>query len=724
MVVKALDVYEVLSSAKPEELRHPCESLDYADHVVKTTMMGYPQLAADSLLNPDLIGRLADVVGAIIRQLNLMFMEPIWVKKKMEDLIIQRGRAYDVLLEIAINLFGLEREWVGFTDRDVEDTLKIIRNTLSLWENTERKDFGSAEVAKAVVKMKIEDMKKVMRGDPRGIKSMVASMGENVERKLKEDNITLSFLDALREEIQTNVYYVMSKRGMCRFGNDYALGLRWLRRLGYVQVSTNPVLAAIAYRDDPSLWSKLEDYLRKNPDYLKSIDEHQDELAMLATMLALWPNMEVFRPIFYLKEFSDGMISYQLNPNVADNVDRSIEDALKIYKATQEYFMKYDEYLLWGWSKDVERGRPNIVFKVAGSSPAAIDITSILESLGIGTNNTITFTVSQEVALILAKICGRAKAVKMGIKTTKVYETNMGGRLEGHLREAKAAQLIMEALKRFEDPEAKLLEFCRKLGVPAADKTEAWTGATGWGYNFTAKSLEEKVVLTSFNQYLKTLDNEHLASLLVEAKLFDSKDKALNYLMDWEEAIRLAGTLVAQRVWWIFFSSENKVKWINYLISEYGLTREEAENVLNGIDVLPASKRRPMDTLLTLARWNMTNTEFPDHQLNVLKESQSYNFNLSKYDNAIMMKHDYRIVELLSQLDDFVKAYELTPDLSELLRKVGIEVGDMGIRGLTYNEWGSFGSTVKTMTGFTEAYNSFRSRVVETARKVAKTLNI
>ncbi|MEM1558461.1 MAG: hypothetical protein QXG12_07700, partial [Thermoproteota archaeon] len=151
MVVKALDVYEVLSSAKPEELRHPCESLDYADHVVKTTMMGYPQLAADSLLNPDLIGRLADVVGAIIRQLNLMFMEPIWVKKKMEDLIIQRGRAYDVLLEIAINLFGLEREWVGFTDRDVEDTLKIIRNTLSLWENTERKDFGSAEVAKAVV---------------------------------------------------------------------------------------------------------------------------------------------------------------------------------------------------------------------------------------------------------------------------------------------------------------------------------------------------------------------------------------------------------------------------------------------------------------------------------------------------------------------------------------------------------------------------------------------
>jgi len=722
--VKALDVYEVLSSAKPEELKHPCESLDYADHVVKTTMIGYPQLAADSLLNPDLIGRLADIVGSIVRQLNLIFMEAKWIIEKREDVIVQRGRAYDVLIEIAINLFGLEREWVGFTDRDVEETLEIIRNALSTWESVEREECGSAEVARAVVRLKIDDMKKVMRGDPKGVKSMVAIMGENVEKKLDERKIMLSFLDALKEEIQGNIYYVMSKRGMCRFGNDYALGLRWLRRLGYVQVSTNPVLAAIAYRDDPSLWGKFEGYLKKNPGYLKNIDGRQDELAMLATMLALWPNMEVFRPVFYLKGFSDGMISYQLNPNVADDVNRSIEDALKIYRATQDYFMKYDEYLLWGWSRDVERGRPNIVFKVAGSSPAAIEITSMLESLGIGTNNTITFTVSQEASLILAKIRGRAKAVKMGIKTTKVYETNMGGRLEGHLREVKAAQLITDALRRFGDPEAKLIEFCRKLGVPVADRAEAWVGATGWGYNYTAKTFEEKIVLVSFNQYLKTLTNEHLVALLVEAKMFNSREEALNYLTNWEKAIGLAGTLVAQRVWWIFFSSENKVKWINYLTSEYGLTREEAEDVLNGIDVLPASKRKPMDTFLTLARWNMTNTEFPDHQLNVLNESKSLNFNLSNYDNAIMMKHDPKTIETLNQLGDFVKAYELTSDLLELLRKVGVEVKELGSRGLSCDEWAVFGSTVKTMTGFTEAYNSFRSRVVETAKRVAKMLSV
>ncbi|MBS7617424.1 hypothetical protein KEJ25_02275, partial [Candidatus Bathyarchaeota archaeon] len=150
--MKTLDTYEVLSSVRPKELQHPCESLDYADHVVKTTMMGYPQLAADSLLNPNLIGRLADIVGSIVRQLNLVFMEPIWVEKEKESIIIQRGRAYDVLLEIAINLFGLERDWVGFTDRDVEDTLKIIRNTLSVWESVECEEYGNAEVAKAVVR--------------------------------------------------------------------------------------------------------------------------------------------------------------------------------------------------------------------------------------------------------------------------------------------------------------------------------------------------------------------------------------------------------------------------------------------------------------------------------------------------------------------------------------------------------------------------------------------
>jgi len=40
---------------------------------------------------------------------------------------------------------------------------------------------------------------------------------------------------------------------------------------------------------------------------------------------------------------------------------------------------------------------------------------------------------------------GMAKALKRGIHTTQAYETNMGGRLEGHLREVLAAKLIKQA---------------------------------------------------------------------------------------------------------------------------------------------------------------------------------------------------------------------------------------------------------------------------------------
>ncbi|NIM44189.1 MAG: hypothetical protein GTN80_00560, partial [Nitrososphaeria archaeon] len=75
-----------------------------------------------------------------------------------------------------------------------------------------------------------------------------------------------------------------------------------------------------------------------------------------------------------------------------------------------------------------ERGRPNIVFKVAGESPVATNITTSFNRMGIGTNNTVTYTVAQEVTLIIAAMKGMAYALKMGIPISQVYETNMGGR--------------------------------------------------------------------------------------------------------------------------------------------------------------------------------------------------------------------------------------------------------------------------------------------------------
>ncbi len=720
-----MDVYREVKSAKPEELPYPPRSLDHADHTVRTALAGYPELAADHLLNPALATCISEVIGAVTRQLHLEFLRNKIEDSDSEEIrrkkILRRAYAYSVLLEIATNFYGIEREWVGFDDYEVKGSLEAIYNTLNEWENIEKEEFnGATPIAEAVVKLKIEDMKKVMAGDPKRI-GMIAWMGENIEKNIDKNNITLSYLEALRKEIWNNVYYKMAKLGMCRFGNDYAIGLRWLRHLGYVQVSTNPQLAAIAYRDDPSLWDKFRDYLRKHPELLKDPEKKADDLAMAATMLALWPNMEVFRPVAFLLDFRDGMVSYQLNPNVADSVEGSLEDALRIYSATEEYFKNYDDYLLWGWSEIIERGRPNIVFKVAGSSPAAIDITRELESKGIGTNNTVTFTVSQQVRLILAKIAGMSEAKKKGIKTTKVYETNMGGRLEGHLRELKAEELIREALRVFPNPEEKLAELAKKLGVPKVEVGKEWVGPTGWGWDYIAKTLDEKIKLVSFRAYLRPLNKEPFIEFLAEAGVCGgTKEEVAECLRNWEEAIGMAGTLVAQRVWWIFFSSVNKPKWIAYIIRRYGLKPEDAEEIMDNIDELPASKRKPMDTYFTLARNNMTNTEFPNHQLNVLKKSLEPGFDFMKYDNAIMFEHDPRYLELLLTIEDFRKAYELTPDLIEVLKEAGVDIGGMGTGGLRPEEWGSFGSTVKTMNGFTEAYNKFRDKCVELAKEVAK----
>ena len=61
----------------------------------------------------------------------------------------------------------------------------------------------------------------------------------------------------------------MVKEGRCKFGNDYALGLRWLRHLGFEQVSTNPVLAARAYQDEPALHRAFQ-------EEFKTASESQD----------------------------------------------------------------------------------------------------------------------------------------------------------------------------------------------------------------------------------------------------------------------------------------------------------------------------------------------------------------------------------------------------------------------------------------------------------------
>ena len=705
-IPKEIDVASILRT-RPEKLPSPPPSLDHVDHIVFTALKGYPHLAADHILHPEMRGKLVEVISGVIRRLNFEFrrnyIRPTDQGPVLKDRILKRARAYEVLIEIALNLIGLEGAKVGFSGEEVNTSLNYIRNALEEWEEIERGENSSeAPIAKAVIEKILNDMKKVMAGDPKGRVGMVAKMGMDVEKRLNEGRLMASFLRACEEVIRGNVYYKMVKEGMCKFGNDYAIGLRWLRHLGYVQVSTNPVLAAIAYRDNPSLWDEFKESLREKKELLNDLESKGDELAMQATIIALWPNLEVFRPLAIISDQRDGMISYQLNPNVANSVEGSMQDALKIYHEVQEFMRRYDEYLLWGYKGVEDRGRPNIVFKVAGSSPAAIEITKRFNEIGIGTNNTITFSVSQEVTLILAAMEGMAKAVKKGIKVTQVYETNMGGRLEDHLREVEAERLAKEALNRLSEEELRAL--AEKLG--ALKEYES------------AGSLEEKIRSVCSRKYLRPINKEAFAEFLAKAGVAGrSKEEVMKYLESLERDISYAGTFVAKRVYWIFFSPENRIKWLAYLMRKYGLTAEQAEEIMEKIDVLPASKRKPMDTYLTLARRNMTNTEFPNHQLAVLEASKEEGFNLSEYDDAVLKPLDEEILKRLMRLEDFKRAYELTPELIERLREAGVE-GDFGIGGLKPEEWSSFGPTVKTMVEFTKAYEEFKKKVIEKAREV------
>lgn len=721
-----MEIKEVISNLGAEPLDFPVPSSDHSGHVVYLATKGYTKLAADHLLNRELVGRLENVVGGVIRQFNFIFNKTLLggdgKNLENEGKIALCARIYEALIQMALNVVGLERNIVGFADEEAAATYIRIIETLRGMEDLEKKCFdGESPIASAVIELFLSDMRKVMSGFYRPPGSMVAHTAKEMEGDIKRSDLMGSFLNSAKNHIQSNVYYRLGKLGICKFGNDYAVGLRWLRHLGFVQVSTNPVLAAAAYEDDPSLWEgyRGEDLcpdfkaaIESHGELLKNPSLHGDELTAKGTEVSIWPNLAVFRPIAIASNMRHGMVSLQLNPMIADDYERSLRDALKIYADAEEFLKKYDYYLLWGYSANLERGRPNIVFKVAGSSPVAIELTRKLESLGIGTNNTVTFTVSQEVELILAKMEGRSEAVRKGIRLTTVYETNMGGRLDDHLREVQAEELLRKALEKIDgNRENALMKLAKALGA--------------WNQIKNLKSLDEKISVLCSRRFLRPLNKDPFIKFLAESGVpFDSEDKVAEHLARLESDIGSCGILVTKRVYEIFFSPENKPKWISYIQSRYGLTREQAEAVMQGIDVLPASKRKPEETLLTLAGAHMTHTEFPNHQMNVLLRSLEDGFEIEEYRDSVLGEIDPELPRRIlagwrRTAEEFARAYELTPDQISLLREVNIADPERyGSRGLRPSEWKWFGATVKTMREFSRSYEQFKKRCIEYAQKL------
>jgi transaldolase len=654
----------------------PPTNLDGSGRLVWLALGGYSKLAADTILHRSARGSLEKIVGNAIRQLNLEFRKSAASRKE----------CYETLIETALNLMGLERKRAGFSEEESGAVLGEIVETLSGWEASERAEGGPA-VIEGVVQSQIMGMKKVLFGQ-----GMVAKMGDAVEGALDPGNLAASFLRASRREIQENVYYKIVDQGLSKLGNDSATGLRWLRHLGAVQVSSNPVIAARAYEELPELWQKFASVASTRPEWHGDPSKFGDEIALYATITALLPNLLDFRPIALLSDFKEGMVSIQLNPFRAGSQEESLEDALKIYSVLQEILLLYDAHLAGGESFE-GRGRPNVVFKVASGSRVAIAVTEALDRLGIGTNNTVTYTVTQELTLAMAAMKGLAGARKAGIPVTRVYVTNMEGRLEDHLREAQAAGLLKEHLQRSGDAQGGARVLAEKLGVQA-DVAKA-------------ASLDEKVAILCARKNLKSLTESWFSSLLPTVGLAQM-----------ESDIRRAGILVTRRVYGLGFGPRAARKWEGHLQAAMGLTPEQAAEVVSKVDLLPASKRREEDTFEVLGgkqTEDLTNTEFPDQQLKVWTRARTPGFSLSEFENSISRAEPETLRRLL-ELEDFRRAYQLTPELARELNEAGFEVPpEEG--GVEPEDWDSYGPVVKTMKEFKGAYLAFKERLAQSVGK-------
>jgi transaldolase len=647
--------------------------MDRSGRLAWLAMAGYPNLGADTLLSREMPGKLEGVVGNAIRLLNSEFITNPGSRK----------RCYEVLIEAALNLIGLERKRAGFTEEESGAALEDTRAALREWESLERRESDSPAI-QGVTRALISDMKKVLFG-----RGMVSKMGEEIERSLEGNDIADSFILACKKSIQENVYYDIVDSGLSKIGNDSATGLRWLRHLGAVQVSSNPVIAARAFEEAPELWQKFMEVLDVHPEWRENPDECGDEVAMFATVVALLPNLLDFRPIALLSDFREGMVSIQLNPYKAGSVRESVGDARRIYQILTEILEQYDQYLM-GAADFEGRGRPNVVFKVAGGEVAAIEVTESLNGMGIGTNNTVTYTVSQEITLAMAAMRGLAGAKGRGIPITRVYVTNMEGRLEDHLRETQGAELLLEHLKGAPDPDKLLEEIAGGLGV----QDDVRKGRT----------VEERTAILCARKNLGSLTDGWFAALV----------GGKQDLARMEADIRWAGILVTRRAFGIAFSQDATSKWAAYLGSAFGLSRERAENAVAMVDLLPASKRREEDTLQVLGgkgTERLTNTEFPDQQLKVWTRSRQEGFRLSDFENSIEAKPDEEMLRRLLGIEDFRKAFELTPELSAELNQIGIKVpAEEG--GIAPGQWASYGPAVKTLLEFKMAYSAFRDKLV------------
>jgi len=621
------------------------ERLTYVELFLKLAAT-HPMLAADSLLRKEMVGKIEETIGEIAQQISCSE---------------NNCRA---LIETAFNFFGLESKIIGISQLEKDIALRWITDVLKKWERI----ATGKQLIESVIKNTFKEMKKFS-----GESGMIFLMAEDIERKIEPENLTESFFWAVQSEIENNVYYKIVDEKICKFGNDSTVSLRFLRHLGFFQSTTNPSIITRAYEEFPEFLKDFSEIAVINQEWRKESKKYSDELAIFATICSILPSVLALRPIALLSDFNDGLATYQLNPFLAEDVKISINDAKMIYSILKDIVYFYDIWL--GWDPVKYSGKPNIVFKIAASSPKSMEIIKQLNEIGFGTMSTVTFGFSQEISLIFAEIEGMIAAKKKNVFLTKSYLATIIGRTEDYLREVEAEKII-KGMK--DDIFWKFYEEFSKE-------------------QHTKENRDGIIKEISSKKHLNSLTDERLI------KFFDGNRP--EFLVQKENDIKQAGIFVAHRVFRVFFGE--RLKMAQWFEKKFNLSFEEVSSIFDKIDLLPASKRRAEDSYLLLGASNITNVETAGQQSKVYLKSKEEGFSIEELKNSIEKQTDSEVLKRLLEIKEFQKIYEASDSLKNTLKEIGIDE-DFGDRGMEDGEWEKYAAVERTMGEFKGSYSKLK----------------
>ncbi|MCD6318841.1 hypothetical protein J7M02_07235 [Candidatus Aerophobetes bacterium] len=182
-------------------------------------------------------------------------------------------------------------------------------------------------------------------------------------------------------------------------GNDYAAHLQEAMWLGASFVTTNPQLVYLNLERKLDISDARIDELIKqffnNNQSIKATDIKEETIEQLTDIFiseVVLNNARLLRDVFLLTNGNMGYVCLQVNPSNHGNVDKMLDQALRIYL-----------YLFRQLG-----GIPNVVFKLPGTK-AGLEVAKILTQIGIGVTITVDFGLFQLIPF--AKVVNSDKAI-------------------------------------------------------------------------------------------------------------------------------------------------------------------------------------------------------------------------------------------------------------------------------------------------------------------------